>query len=407
MKKIFVMLALISTLGFSQIHTLNCKSGEAELLSISKLKNEQNISFNETQNKDFYIKLMSSRIDAVSPVLGQMFANVYTEVSSLDNLSLGAFQFPSAAVTKSYRICSDKNEVPESKILGVYEGHKLNVDSHLYDQLSDFDRESLMVRLVVKKLIQQKNRYSSPLISKSDADVLSGLLLSEGKSEDRDKILETLNQKLVIIPLEQAAKSLQIRFSKAKSYEAALEVLENQNVKLVHGTSYKLSIKKRDLKPYELEVLEAKGTPLSSEAVFWAIPAGFGFSGLANAGLSLGAWIVTNGGGLSVAASTAVWTVGIGIGVGITTYGLIANTLYKRKLKFLKSANDLYENQDAKTSRLFNRFYKRFSKKFPGISKLEYATRVIDLAYENKFVRKGNKFITLRKMSKVVNKSFN
>lgn len=181
-------------------------------------------------------------------------------------------------------------------------------------------------------------------------------------------------------------------------------MLKNQEVKLAHGVTVFFNIQKEEMTPVQLRRLQGWGKPIDPVAIFWAIP--IGFIGTSFVGIATNLFaMVTLATTLSSGAATVMMTIGVAGGVAFSAYGLIANTIYKRKLKFLQQAYDLVKEVKGKKG-LLKRAYKRFKKKVSGVSLLEYAQRIVDLSYTDAFEKKKGRIASCRNMKKIVLASF-
>ncbi len=408
MKSILIcLIALGSISSIASTTALVCENGElitkAEAINISIAKNEEKIEFDESKDSLELIKQVTERIEKRSPLLAQMFANLYLKVTDEDNINLGNFVLPATAYTQLYRICGTPTQVP--KLVGVSKQEKtLKIDQTVFNKLNDLNKTAVILNEVIHRLTLQIEEDIWPF---GNVQKYVSYLLAKDESQTLHQWTDYLNYNLVLIPISSHSNAVTKAYYAAGSFEDAKKALENQTVKLSHDVETTVEIKETNLEPYQLAKLKRDGIPLDPNVIFWGIPGGF-ISSMAVSGISNAAVVIFSGGAAAIGTvgATVIITAGVTLGAGVTAYGIIVNTIYSRKLKIISQAYDLVKG-DTSNKRLLNRFYRQFRKKVNGVGQLEYAQRIIDLSYKNAFGKGKGKFVGALKMKEIIIDSFN
>jgi hypothetical protein len=411
-------LFIVSTFSFAATDALVCTNGQeitnAEIFEISQAKYELNYQFNEGATQQELLQQTTDRIEATSPVLAQMFANVYLTINNEDNINLGRFAFETPAQTQIYRICDNATNLPNLTTIAKQE-KTLKIDETVYNKLNDLNKSALILEQVLNKLNMKTaterdyffgvNRKSKkPILNAANLDKLVADLLSSKESESLKRLLSILEKELIKNKIANNYKTRVENYTKAGSFEQAKKILANSRLELDHGVSVEVKIEQRELEPYELAKLKRQGLPADPAASFWGLPGGF-IGASAIGGISNAVSVVVTGANLAVAAGTGILIVGVTVGATISAYSIIVNTMHRRRVKLLQQSYDLVNGVKNK-KRLLDRFYRQFKRKISGVTKLEYAQRVIDLSYENAFGKKPGKFVGALKMKKIIIESF-
>jgi hypothetical protein len=388
---------------------LVCKNGseisKVEAHNISRAKIEDQLIFDETLKETDLLQQVTKRLEKRSPTLALMFAKLYLEATDEDAIEIGKFVLPADGLAQIYRICENPNQVPELR--GVSKkSSKLLIDERFYKKMNDLNRTAVILNEVIQRLNTKKViKYVGFEIEEIEEAFVDGLnvkkyvslLLAKEESSELDEWTNRLHLELVQKPIQGKRDYLIGSYYRAKSFVAAQLVLYDQRVFLEHGIVVKLDIKPEDLKPYQLGKMELDRKPF--HAPDFIVPPALA--------VLTGKFTLLVAGGVATLGpvGAAIIVTSAGVAAGINTYSLIANANYKRKLGLVSEAYDLVEG-GKEGGKLLKKFYRQFSEKVQGVSEIEYAERIVELARKNAFGKGVGEFVGARKMKEIILKSF-
>jgi hypothetical protein len=407
MKKILIgMLVLNSLNALASSSALVCQTensvNKVELYNISHAKHREGLTFNDLAKEDELLKQVIERIEAKAPVLAQMFAKIYLDVSSIDNVNLGKFAFPPSQIDQVFRICDDDAALP--KYVQVSKQEKsLNIDEFLYEKMNSLNQLGLILNEAFKRL--NNTGYKTTILDSEKIQSLVSYLLAENGSAKASSLIVRLDEALVKKPITDEITRFRNSFFNARSYEEHKRIKSQAAItlKLSHGVevaidgrkhiggSYQLNRMSEDL-PYDLEVIVY--APVYSVA-------GTMFVG----GVGGAIVYILSGGALSLVAP-AVLPVAALAGLSFSAYALIANVTHYRKVNLLQEAHDMAEWRQVGEFPILEKFYKKFKRKMKDVSLLEYAQRIVELAERNEFAKSNRRFVNAHNMNRMVLKSF-
>jgi hypothetical protein len=373
-----------------------------------------------------YINSAVQKMTEKSPYLGQMLAWTIKDIQNENILNIGPYILDLTADTQyglKFRICTDEGEPAVKQVANYLDNiNELRIDEKYFAKMSPMNRAGLYIHEALYRIYRHYFKHQNS----DKARRLTSLLISNASINQKElnELLTHLQNHFFTNPIIKFEEGVLNQWVNAQSFEHA-EASFKAVLKLPFGITYKTSLTRENLPPYQVMVMERVGSAeyvhkrlkklanakvilmigeLAGGAALYAVPGAF-LIGLIQAGeAGFGIYVGATVGGLGALALAAA-TPWIAVGT-------IAGVRSKRVDNYLGESYacvKLAAECSGKEFKHLTKIYNQFIKDYPQYDHIDlkaYAKRVVDLAYENRFYNaKADRFLMRKEMKIVVHDS--